>query len=234
MISEKLRDLAAMSLFAHVHAETELTELTLDAQWHVDLDAATVTFLSNSGEAEHSLQLIGSIAHAAGTWLWGWQDANRERVPATALETVQRVYEKGLALGIPELTSPVVTLSETPSLLLRLAAESISGVLHTLTVDAGRGVSLVCAVDLGPLRPLTSEDLVAVTIQGTELGVTENHLDALECYARRVGLDCFVTSHDPLSAHIGCEIGGIEIESDESGRLTGLREQSLQVQRQAG
>lgn len=233
MISEKLRDLAAMSLFTHVHAETEMTALTLDSQWQVDVRASTVTFSSAAGVATYPVQLLGSIAHAAGTWMWGWQEANEERFPAEALRIARRVYEQGLAVGLPELTTPVVTLSETPSLLLRLAAETIGGVFHTLTVDAGHGVSLLFAVELGPLRPLSSQELIGVTLQGADLGVTENHLDALECYARRVGLDYYLTSHDPLSVSIGCASGGIEIESDEGGRLIGLREQALQVQRHA-
>lgn len=233
MISEKLRDLAAMSLFTHVHAETEMTALTLDSQWELDLSSSTVNFATAYGNVTYSTQLIGSIAHAAGTWMWGWHEANQERFPAKALDLAKRVHDKGLAVGIPELSTPVITLSETPSLLLRLAAETIGGLSHTLTVDAGRGLSLLFSVEIGPLRPLTSDDLVTVAMQGTDLGVTHNHLDAFECYARRNGFDYRVTSHDPLTATIGSELGGIEIQSDEDGRLIGLREHSLEVRRQA-
>lgn len=233
MISEKLRDLAAMSLFTHVHAETEMTALTLDSQWQVDLPSASVTFATSYGNFTYPIQLIGSIAHAAGTWMWGWQEDNAQRFPVEALRLANAVLDKGLAVGIPELSTPVITLSETPSLVLRLAAQTIGRVSHTLIVDAGRGLSLVFAVDMGPLQPLSSHDLVAVAMQGTDLGVTDNHLDALECYARRNEFDYLVTSHDPLTAMVGSATGGIEIESDEGGRLIGLREYNLEVQRQA-
>ncbi|WP_404811370.1 DUF6882 domain-containing protein [Gulosibacter chungangensis] len=222
-----------MSLFTHVHAETEMTALTLDSQWQVDLPAASVTFATAYGNFTYPIQLIGSIAHAAGTWMWGWQEDNIERFPTQALRLAQAVLDKGLAVGIPELATPVITLSETPSLVLRLAAQTIGQVSHTLTVDAGRGLSLVFAVDMGQLRPLSSHDLVEVAMQATDLGVTDNHLDALECYARRNGFDYLVTSHDPLTAMVGSPAGGIEIESDEGGRFIGLRERTLQVQRQA-
>lgn len=222
-----------MSLFAHVHAETEMTSRTLDSKWQVDLAAPSVTFTDQAGSTTYPMQLIGSIAHAAGTWMWGWQEDNEELFPREALELAKLVHDRGIALGIPELATPVVTLSDTPSLMLRLAAETIGGITHTLTVDAGRGLSLLFAVDLGPLNPLASSDLVTVAMQGADLGVTENHLDAFECYARRVGLDYLVTSHDPLTATIGNNDGGIEIESDEGGRMIGLRALNLQVQRQA-
>ncbi|WP_035732977.1 DUF6882 domain-containing protein [Gulosibacter molinativorax] len=210
-----------------------MTALTLDSQWQVDLDNATVTFIKDSETFTYPVQLIGSIAQSAGTWMWGWQSSHEDRLPGKALQLAKLVHDRGVSLDIPELKTPVITLSDTPSLVLRLAAEALGGGFHTLTVDAGRGLTLLFAVDMGPLRPLSGQELVDVTMQGADLGVTENHLDALECYARHVGLDYSVTSHDPLTAAIGSQAGGIEIETDESGRLVSLREQPVKVQRRA-
>ncbi|MGO1545232.1 MAG: DUF6882 domain-containing protein [Gulosibacter sp.] len=227
MVSKQLRDLAAMSLFTHVHAEAELNDSTLDSQWQVDLPQASITFNGHEGTRTYPVQLLGSIAHAAGTWMWGWQEANESRFPAKALSVARRVREAGLQRGIPELTEPVVVLSDTPSLILRLAAETIGDLLHTITVDAGRGLSLVLAIDAGPLRPLDSQSLLSATMHGADLGITDDHRSALETYAKRLGLDCSTTAAEGSRLRLGCEIGAIEFETDESGRLTKLQEASL-------
>ncbi|SJM51999.1 DUF6882 domain-containing protein [Gulosibacter sp. 10] len=224
MVSENLRQLAAMSLFTHVHGKVELEAISSGTYWQVDLQGGTISFSAAGEERAYPVQLLGSIARSAGTWMWGWEASNAEHFPEEALRAARRVQESGGALGIRELIEPVVVLSNTPSLMLQLAAETLGAVSHTMLVDAGQGLSLVLAVNIGPMRPLDSAELLAAVMRGTELGVTHDHRSALERYATRLGLRLERLDAGSRRMLLRGATGGVEFESDESGRLVALHE----------
>ena len=186
MTGQSLKRLAGASLFSHIHAETDLAERTGGASWSVDLSAPEITFRSAAGEQRFPVQLIGSISQSAGTWMWGWHNTNH--FPDAALALAEEVFLAGERDEISELTTAVVALHETPSLLLQLAAETIGVANHWISVDAGNSVTVVLAVDAGPLPAPDHGQLLTTVLRGIELQVVDDHYDALRAYGERLGI----------------------------------------------
>jgi hypothetical protein len=84
-----------------------LAEFLPRADWSADLAARTYT----SGGVTVRVALLGSYADRERTWLWGW--ANPQFGPDhPAVAPVLSAREMGERLGVPELTTPEVDLTQ--------------------------------------------------------------------------------------------------------------------------
>ena len=220
MATTKLVELAGQSLFSHVQAESDLADRTGGAGCSVDMSVPAITFHAPEGDSTFPVQLIGSISKSAGTWMWGWHNVNQ--FPAEALALAERVRSVGSDLGVSELTTPVVTLSETPSLLLQLAAESIGSANHWISVDAGNGLTVVLAVDAGQLPAPDADRLISTVMRGIDLQVVEDHRSALVAYAERIGLVIEPVEGSERGMRLRNNHGGIDVDFDTEGRMTSI------------
>ena len=222
MVSIKLAELAGQSLFTHVQADADLADRTGGASWSVDLSVPRIAYRTAEGDLEFPVQLVGSILRARGTWMWGWHN-EVNGFPDTALVLANEVLRVGRERGIPELTTPVVDLSETPSLLLQLAAETIGRANHWAQLDAGSGLTVVLAVDAGELPAPDSDRLISTVMRGIDLQAVDDHRAALRAYAERIGLDCEPLEGAADGLRVRGRDGGIDAEFDEHGTMTSVR-----------
>jgi hypothetical protein len=77
-------------------------------RWSADLAAGTISFDFADRTLTGPVQVVGSYAHAAGTWLWGWANESLPAHVRTASEAVRAAgAEPGLAaLATGELQVP--------------------------------------------------------------------------------------------------------------------------------
>lgn len=92
-----------------------------DCDWHFDLDGGVLYF---ADQQHWRVQLLGTESEASNTWLWAW--ANTEsNIPAHLLVASLALKAYGERHGIPELTTPELTLDRVDPHTLALLASGV-------------------------------------------------------------------------------------------------------------
>lgn len=100
-----------------------LAELIGKAGWQLDVPKGEITF---GGRQTYPVQILGSEAEAAGTWLWSWAN-DGINPPPSALQAVTQLREYGAKNGIREFTAPELPLNQVGGHPLSMIASGLCG-----------------------------------------------------------------------------------------------------------
>ncbi|MGO2750045.1 MAG: DUF6882 domain-containing protein [Pseudoclavibacter sp.] len=214
-----LQDLADDAAILHFDAHAQLTEQLGDAGWDVDLTAPSITYQTQPSATVLPVQLIGSVAQSAGTWMWGWNNVNN--FPEQAIALAGRVRSFVLDGGPDQLSSSVVKTGETSPLLLVLAAKALTRSRDSVVVEAAPGVQVHLMVQAGADTPTTAERATRAILEALDAGILGDHVRALHSYAARTESRLQRTGESSYELITGS--GDVEITLDEAQRILVVR-----------
>lgn len=106
---------------APLGSQLHMAELVGLSDWHIDL--ATGMF-SIGNQYQWHTQLLGLESEAIGDWLWAWANAE-SNIPTHLLVASLALKAYGEQHGIPELTTPQLSLDQIDGHTLALLATGI-------------------------------------------------------------------------------------------------------------
>ena len=193
-----------------------LAEVIGSGPWQLDMADGEISF----GELRLPIQIIGSLAFDANSWMWAWANT-ASRMPEPLLANARELRRRGEALGIPELTTP--TFEATPQLEHRigLLACGAFGASSYYSANYGKG-TLVVTVDSShvPAVDPARVERILTTFPQLISAVPLDHRNALINYLldRDFALDVQPSRVEGLR-----DGQPISAEFDDAGRLTALR-----------
>ena len=98
-----------------------LADLIGDGRWQLNIPAGQITF---GGKQTFPVQILGSEADAAGTWLWSWAN-NGISPPEAALQAVSQLQAFGNQNNIREFVEPELNLNAANGHLLSMIASGL-------------------------------------------------------------------------------------------------------------
>jgi len=101
-----------------------LADLIGDGDWQLSVSAGRITF---GGRQSFPVQILGSEADAAETWLWSWANS-QSNLPAPLLLAAEQLREFGVQNDVPEFVEPSFGLDVANGHQLSLVASGLCGV----------------------------------------------------------------------------------------------------------
>ena len=153
--------------------------------------------------------------------------------PATALQLATRLRKLVAETQIDALTEPTVQLSDTPSLLLLLASETLCERIYSLKSELSPGITGVFLLEAGELPVPSCDDLTDLVVAGIETRAADNHRAALEVFAKQVGMQCEPGDGGLMLVAADCTV---HVTFDDEGRMLSInrvRTEPEEAERQA-
>ncbi len=100
-----------------------LMDVIGEKAWSLDVKRGLLTF---GGRMTFPVQLLGSEAEAAGTWLWAWAN-EASNFPPELTEASRQMRELGRQYEIAALSDPEVSLDNVSGHLLGMIASGVCG-----------------------------------------------------------------------------------------------------------
>ncbi len=98
-----------------------LADMIGKSGWQLDISEGKVTF---GGRQTFPVQILGSEAEAAGTWLWSWAN-DGINPPTSALQAATQLREYGEKNGVREFTEPELSLDQVGGHPLSMIASGV-------------------------------------------------------------------------------------------------------------
>lgn len=159
--------------------------------WQLDLDSGTVDF-GRSGlfarKRVYPVQVLGTEADAAQTWLWAWAN-EASGIPPSLLRAVNRVKALGQSQGIAELTQPELPLASFPGHILASVCSAICHAdgYYRGPYDGGAVYFLLSGTPLASPSPTPVPRMIAVLTDAISQQPVNHHAMAT-AYLRAEGL----------------------------------------------
>lgn len=185
-MTKTLQDLIDEALFLSTEHQARLAELTGDSDWAVDFSSPSFSLKSDES-VRLTPHLLGTESEQRGSWIWAWQEMGH--FPAEVVTAAVQTREAGDRLGVQELTTDELILSEGLARRLTLAAKAATGIYAHYPAAAGGGVRAWLLVD-GPQFELpepTVQRMGRVMAQALQTGTAQNHQRAVDSYAHLRG-----------------------------------------------
>jgi hypothetical protein len=134
-----------------------------DRPWNLDLQRGTVEF---GADLAYPVQLLGTEAEAAGTWLWAWANT-QSKLPEHLLQASYHLRDLGFRDQIPELSDRSFSLEIATGHELSLVATGLSHLCCYYRGPYDGGALFFLVFDLPPQlwQPATPERLVSTLTQ---------------------------------------------------------------------
>jgi len=196
-----------------------INDLIGDNTWNLNLERGLMSF---GDEMTFPVQILGSEAEYAGTWLWAWANEAGNFSPAftTASRQLQDFGRQNL---VPELTTPEISGDDANGHLLSLIALGLCGTNAYCRVPCTGGAAFLlltvpetrCFTDLSPAH------FIRIFMDFTSQFEC-SHRPALEAYARYKSYTVAVQEDRTLllASHSGEEITAV---FDDVGSLWTLK-----------
>lgn len=193
-----------------------LAEAIGTANWNVDMGKGEICF---GDSLCFPIQVLGTISHAAQTWLWSWANTRSGLSPqVTKLALELKAY--GEKHGIPLLSNDSFDFTSEELHLMGLIASGMSGASAYYIADYGQGAMLVTVNSEQIDRHRSNSHLKIMTVfPQVILQYEMNHRQALEYYLSDKG---YAVSHsgDTLTGKKDSLL--IKASFDDIGRLVSL------------
>lgn len=217
-MTKTLQDLIDEALFISTEYQARLAELTGDSDWSVDFSAPSFT-LKSDPSVSLSPSLLGTESEQRGSWIWSWQELGH--FPDEVVTAAVQAREAGESLGVQELTTDELVLSEGLARRLTLAAKAATGLFAHYPATAGGGVRAWLLVD-GPQLELpepTVNRMGRVMAQALQTDTAVHHQRAVDSYARLRG--AHISWDTEACAVITATDGALRLWFDEH-RISGI------------
>lgn len=164
-----------------------LMELIGEKAWNLDIRRGLLTF---GGSLTFPVQLLGSEAEQAGTWLWAWANEG-SNLPPELIAASRQMQAFGQQNSIAALTNPENSLDDANGHLLSMIASGVCGAdaYYRGPYDGGAAFMLLTAPEV---RKQADFSITAFIRIFTEfISAFEcSHRPALEAYARYKNYAC--------------------------------------------
>ena len=194
-----------------------LAECIGDGDWQLSISAGQITF---GGRQSFPVQILGSEADDAGTWLWAW--ANTESgLPPARVQAAEQMRAFGEQQRVAEFVAPQLNLEDADGHKLSMIA---CGVCGTDAYYCGpyAGGAVFVLLDAPILRRYADDTPMRFIRIFTEFisAFTCDHRPALAAYAAYKGYTLTAeASADVITLPAGAEV---RAEFDTLGRVSGL------------
>lgn len=185
-MTKTLQDLIDEAIFISTEYQARLAELTGESDWSVDFSAPSFT-LKSDPSVSLTPSLLGTESEQRGSWIWSWQELGH--FPDEVVAAAVQAREAGENLGVQELTTDELVLSEGLARRLTLAAKAVTGLFAHYPAGAGGSVRAWLLVD-GPQLELpepTVQRMGRVMAQALQTNTAVHHQRAVDSYARLRG-----------------------------------------------
>ncbi|MFI8596398.1 DUF6882 domain-containing protein [Rothia koreensis] len=185
-MTKTLQDLIDESIFISTEYQARLAEISGDSEWTVDFSAPSFT-LDSDPSVSLDPYLLGTESDQRGSWIWSWQELGH--FPDVVVTAAVQAREAGEHLGVQELTTDELVLSEGLARRLTLASKAVTGVFAHYPAAAGGGVRAWLLVD-GPQLELpepTVNRMGRIMAQALQTNTAVHHQRAVDSYARLRG-----------------------------------------------
>lgn len=185
-MTKTLQDLIDESIFISTEYQARLAELTGGSDWSVDFSAPSFA-LQSDPSVRLDPYLLGTESEQRGSWIWAWQELGH--FPDAVVQAAVQARESGEALGVQELATDELVLSEGLARRLTLAAKTVTGFYAHYPVAAGAGVRAWVLLD-GPQFELpepTVQRMGRVMAEALQTNTAVHHQRAVDSYARLRG-----------------------------------------------
>jgi hypothetical protein len=220
LVLDAIVDDSAFLSYEHQLHLVDVAEELGEHEWHVDLNARTLT-LSGRYTLEATVHLLGTASEGDGSWLWGW--ANPSGFSPQVTELGARVAEFGRQHGVPELAAHELTL--TPDVAARVtdAAKVISGHWTSYSGAVGPGTRAYFLIDAPQLAlpPPSTPRWLRVVGESLGTGMVHDHRRAVTSYARLRGLSV-ATGNDDTALRVRLPDGEVTLDFDHIGRISNM------------
>lgn len=217
-MTKTLQDLIDESIFISTEYQARLAEIGGDSDWSVDFSAPSFT-LESDPSISLDPYLLGTESEQRGSWIWSWQELGH--FPDVVVTAAVQAREAGENLGVQELTTDELVLSEGLARRLTLAAKAVTGVFAHYPAVAGGGVRAWLLVD-GPQLELpqpTVNRMGRVMAQALQTNTAVHHQRAVDSYARLRG--AHISWDTEACAVITATDGALRLWFDEN-RISGI------------
>ncbi|MCT1357149.1 DUF6882 domain-containing protein [Rothia kristinae] len=217
-MTKTLQDLIDEALFISTEHQARLAELTGDSDWDVDFSAPSFT-LQADPSVSLTPSLLGTESEQRGSWIWSWQELGH--FPDAVVAAAVQAREAGESLGVQELATDELILSEGLARRLTLAAKAVTGIYAHYPATAGGGVRAWLLLD-GPQFELpepTVQRMGRVMAQALQTGTAVHHQRAVDSYARLRG--AHITWDTEACAIITAVDGALRLWFDDQ-KITGI------------
>ncbi|WP_030015147.1 DUF6882 domain-containing protein [Curtobacterium sp. S6] len=217
-MTKTLQDLIDEAIFISTEYQARLAELTGESDWSVDFSAPSFT-LKSDPSVSLTPSLLGTESEQRGSWIWSWQELGH--FPDEVVAAAVQAREAGENLGVQELTTDELVLSEGLARRLTLAAKAVTGLFAHYPAAAGGGVRAWLLVD-GPQLELpepTVHRMGRVMAQALQTNTAVHHQRAVDSYARLRG--AHISWDTEACAVITASDGALRLWFDEH-RISGI------------
>lgn len=196
-----------------------LADLLGDRGWNVNISEQKVQF---GDDLEFPIQLLGTEAEEAGTWLWAWANA-QSNLPPTLVQVANQLRDYGQKHGIVELTVRSFGLDVADGHSLSLVASGLHGksCYYRGPYDGGALFFLVLDPPAEILAPVPTER--ALTVLSEVISIfSVDHVAMAESFLKSQG---FTQEKSPgrLTATRGDDV--ITLTFDDQQRLANMEAQ---------
>lgn len=209
-------DLVDDAVLLSQESQERMQQLWGSLNWHVDLPTQTFQFLGTPPTALRA-HLVGSSAPGPNSWLWGWANPG---VATDLTALLGRVRDYAATVGITEMVTPELPLTDDLPLRLTLAAQSLTG-LRTYFSGALEGGSRMWLLLEGDGLELPAPDTATtsgVITRGITATFVSDHRRAVRSYAGHRGIA--LADADVMTLSLSDATLNVEFENN---RITGVR-----------
>lgn len=196
-----------------------LGDLIGDRNWQVEMSRGTIMF---GNDLEFPIQILGTEAEDAQTWLWAWANYESD-IPPALLKCSNAMQHLGTSEQIVELTTPEVSLQKADGHTLSMIASGVcnASAYYRGPYQGGAVFMLIDAPSLAltvPPAPTGIPRMITSFMQFIS-AVPVNHKRAFAAYASARGL-AVSTLDGGLSAGVGNS--RLDASFDSLDRLTNM------------
>lgn len=158
-----------------------LADLIGDGDWQLTISAGRITF---GGRQSFPVQILGSEADDAQTWLWSWANS-QSNLPAPLLLAAEQLREFGAQNDVPEFVDPSFGLDVASGHQLSLIASGLCGAdaYYRGPYEGGAVFLLLSGAELRQPGNDTALRFIRI-FNGFIMAVPCNHRAAFCAYAR--------------------------------------------------
>ncbi len=192
-------------------------EVIGDNNWHVDMGKGEISF---GPHLHFPIQVLGTISHAAQSWLWAWANTQSGLSPQLIEQSLQlKAY--GEQHGIPLLSSDSFGFSKDGLHIMGMIASGMFGASGYYIADYGQGAMVVTITSTLADKQQSNSHLTILTVFPQVISQYEmNHRFALIHYLTAKGYTITERGHELSGIRNG---DTIEATFDELSRLTKLK-----------
>ena len=188
-MSPQLEELWLEHAIASLEKQWSLADVVGERAWECTMSTGVLTFKGRGflqKSLSYQMQVLGTEAHDANTWLWAWAN---ESVPENVRAAARRLNQLGEERGIPELVTDEFNLEQADGHTLAMIASGVLDARGYYRGPYGGGAAFLLIPDEKLPRPPAPDTLRVIRMITQSIGAValSDHRRAVAAYLRYIG-----------------------------------------------